>query len=102
MRSTIQPKQKIISSKEVSSVMLDLVEIPRQWSSKDLIIDVKDPWSANLQRAANLCTVARKWNEFHHRIITDLKEVEKDLAGLVKKCIKIDKSTTDYFKLFET
>lgn len=42
--------------------MLDLIEIPRNMSSKDLVIDVKDPWSVNLQRAHALSGIARKWN----------------------------------------
>ena len=82
------------------NALLDLAEIPKEWSLKDLIINVKDPWSVNLQRAANLTSLARKWNEFHHKIVGELKEVEKDLAGLIKKCIKIDKMCTDYLKLF--
>ena len=70
MRSTLHQKQKISSIKENPNVILDLVEIPRQWSFKDLTIDVKDPWTVNLQRVSNLCSMARKWNEFHHLTIT--------------------------------
>lgn len=30
-----------------------------------------------------------------------MKEVEKDLNSLVKKCIRIDKQLTEYLKKFE-
>ena len=42
--------------------MMDLVEIPKGMALKDLIIDVKDPWSVNVQRAHALSGIARKWN----------------------------------------
>jgi len=81
--------------------MSELIEIPLQYKRQDLIINVKDPWSTNVQRAANLCVVVKRWNEFHHKVIAQLKEAEKDLAGLVKKCIKVDKQLSEYLRAFE-
>jgi hypothetical protein len=43
----------------------------------------------------------KRWNEFHHKVMAQLKEGEKDLAGLVKKCIKVDKQLTEYLRIFE-
>ncbi len=54
--------------KQVPSTLNDLFEIPKQWSAYDLIVDVKDPWSKNVHRVNNVCTIVKKWNEFHHRI----------------------------------
>jgi hypothetical protein len=81
---------------------MDLVDIPKEWGGKDLIIDVNDPWSMNVHRVSNLCSIVRKWNEFYHRVVGELKEVEKDLSGLVKKSIKVDGHLTSYLKHFET
>lgn len=53
---------------------MDLVEIPKQWTVYDLVVDVKDPWSKNVHRVNNLCTIVKKWNEFHHRITTEMKQ----------------------------
>ena len=81
--------------------MMDLIEIPKQWTIKDLLINVKEPWSLNVQRASNLCFVVKRWNDFHHRVIADLKLAEKDLSSLVKKCIRVDNQLTQYFQQFE-
>ena len=102
LRPGVQSRQKIGSSKDIGNSLLDLIEIPGHLSAKELIIDVKDPWSVNVQRAHTLTGIAKKWNEFHHRVVGDFKKIEKDLASLVKKCIKIDKNITEYLKAFES
>lgn len=81
--------------------LLELVELPRTTKAQDLLINVKDPWASNLQRAANLCGVVKRWNEFHHRVSGLLKEVEKDLPSLVKKSIRVDRQISEYLRLFE-
>ena len=80
MRSQIhhpKPSSKLLatgsqasSTKEITSTpTLDLVELPKNWTSKDLIINAKDTWGNNLARVDNLSTTAKKWNEFHHRVV---------------------------------
>lgn len=96
LKTNTSSKQKI-TSVQTSEVSIDLIEIPKQWTLKDLLINVKEPWSLNVQRASNLCFVIKRWNEFHHRVFSELKSTEKDFSSLVKKCIKIDRQLTQYF-----
>jgi hypothetical protein len=102
LKTNTASKTKISSAKEAEHYLIDLIEIPGEWTVKDLLINVKEPWSLNVQRASNLCFVVKRWNDFHHRVITELKATEKDLSSLVKKCIKIDKQLTQYFQRFES
>lgn len=100
LKTNTSSKQKV-SSVQTIDVSIDLIEIPKQWTLKDLLINVKEPWSLNVQRASNLCFVVKRWNQFHHRVIGELKSTEKDLSNLVKKCIRIDKQISQYLQLFQ-
>lgn len=47
--------------------LVELLEIPREYAIDDLIINPRDQWARNMQRAGNLVTVVSRWNAFHRR-----------------------------------
>ena len=52
--------------------MSELLEV--ECGKGELVIDVKAPWASNVQRAGKLCAIVKRWNEFHHGLIVQLRE----------------------------
>jgi hypothetical protein len=65
-----------------------------------LIINPKDQWVKNIQRANNLITVVRRWVSFQSKFWTLIGKISQEddieLIFLMKKMIKIDGSLLAY------
>lgn len=84
-------RQRAEKAKE-NDILSDLLEV--DCGKGELVIDVKAPWASNVQRAAKLCTIVKRWNEFHHGLTGQLRESESELPGLVKRWIAVDRKVT--------
>lgn len=47
------------------------------------MINTKDPWSLNIHRAQNLIALVKKWNDFQHKIIQNIKKPAKEFAEII-------------------
>ena len=48
----------------------------------DYLIKINDPWSLNMKKAQKLLAVVKKFNEFHHKFLVQLKAPCKEMHYL--------------------